>query len=209
MATGKRAPKPASVRAGSRPMSVLAKMSPLEQASILRALLQKHPTLTPEAEALAMEMMSSPPFEDIAYDVFEAVTSLSMDDFDSRAGNHPWGYVDPTEAAWELLQESVQEFVDDMKRRLELGLTPAAEAICVGIVVGLYKANDESSDLLLGWAPDFAAEAACQTVAELIQAYPSKDRRAARARLHAFLGDLVPGWQEMISRVAAAALRGK
>jgi hypothetical protein len=209
MATGKRASKPAPVRASGRPKSALAKMSPVEQAAILQTLLQQHPALKPEAEAIAIEIVSASSSEDVAYDVFEAVTSLTMDDLDGRAGEHSWGYVEPTEAAWELLQESIQIFVDDMKRRLELGLKPAAEAVCIGIVVGLYKANDDSSDLLLGWAPDFAAETACQAIAELIEAYPAKGRSAVSARLVATLGDLVPDWQEMISRAAAAALRTK
>ena len=46
-----------------------------------------------------------------------------------RAGRHPWGYVKPTEAAWELLEETVGRVVGDM-------LTPASEA---------YRAR--------GWAP--------------------------------------------------------
>jgi len=59
--------------------------------------------------------------------------------FNGRAGKQAWGYVEPTDATWELLGEAVEDVVADMKRRANLGLHEAAEAICCGIVLGLHK----------------------------------------------------------------------
>lgn len=120
----------------ARAVSVLDKMAPSELATVLRALLKKHPDLRPEAESIAVEMVSSPSVENIAEDVLDAVTSLGIDSFHERAGKQSWGYVEPTEVAWELLGEAVE---DVMKRRMDLGLHEAAQAICCGIVLGLHK----------------------------------------------------------------------
>jgi hypothetical protein len=215
MATGKRSRKPEVHRAAEPPKTprssknVLAKMSPGELAVVLQALLKKHPDLKPEAEAVAIEMVSFPSFEDIAEDVLDAVASLGIDAFHGRAGKQPWGYVDPSQAAWDLLGEAVEDVVADMKRRMELGLETAAETICCGIVMGLHKAKGVGSDGPLGWAPDFPAEEACHTVAELIRTCPAEDRSEVHDRLIEALGDLVPGWHKMLSRAAERALHGK
>ncbi len=69
---------------------------------MLRAPLAKHPDLRQEAESIAIEMVSSPSVENVAENVLDAVTSLDIDSFHGRAGKQPWGYVEPTETAWEL-----------------------------------------------------------------------------------------------------------
>lgn len=215
MATGKRSRKPAVHRAAGPPKTtrssnnILDKMSPGELAVVLRALLKKHLDLKPEAEAVAVEMVSSPSVEDIAEDVLDAVTSLDIDTFHGRAGKQPWGYVEPGQAAWDLLGEAVEDVVADMQRRMDLGLEAAAETICCGIVVGLRKAEGAGSDGPLGWAPDFPAEEACHAVAELLGTCPAKDRSAVHNRLIEALGDLVPDWHEMLARAADRALQRK
>ncbi|MBI5526018.1 MAG: hypothetical protein HY897_06755 [Deltaproteobacteria bacterium] len=189
------------------PKNVLDKMSQGELAVVLRVLLKEHPDLKPKAEAIAVEMVSSPSVEDIAEEVYQAVTFLDLDSLNDRAGSHSWDYVEPTEAAWELLDEAVEDVVADMKRRMELELHSAAETICHGIVVGLNKAKGVKSDGLLGWAPDFPAEEACHVVAELIRTCPVEKCGAVRNRLVEVLGDLVPEWHERISRAAEDAAR--
>jgi hypothetical protein len=92
----------------------------------LQKTLEKHLNLTREAEEIAAGVVSSPSVEGIADDVCTSVTSLDMDDLKGRAGKHSWGYVEPAEAAQELLQESIAGHLDDMERRLDLGLDAAA-----------------------------------------------------------------------------------
>ena len=180
-----------------------------ELAAVLQTLLKRHPDLSREADSIAVELVSSTMAEDIADDVFTSVTALEVDALRGRAGKQSWGYVEPTEAAWELLQEAVEDVIADMKRKMELGLDAAAEAICCGIVVGLHKAKDVGSDGLLGWAPYFPAEEASHIVAELVRAFPTAKRGAVHDRLIEALGDLVPEWYEMIARAAARAAQGK
>lgn len=181
---------------------VLERLTPDESGVVLRILLERNQNLRAEAEKIAKELVASPSAEDIAEDIFEAVTSVDIDDLNSRAGKTQWGYVEPSEAAWELLEESVEDAVSDMKRRMELGLTNAALAICCGIVMGLYKAKDISSDGALGWASDFPAEEAGHAVAELIRACPAKDRNPVRNRLLADFSKYVPAWIDYLGREA-------
>ena len=107
--------------------------------------------------------------EGIAEDVEQAVLDLDLDDLNARAGRKRWGYVEPTEAAWELLEEAVAPYLDEMRRRTELGLEAAAVAACQAIVLGLYRCQGQATDRVIGWAEDSPAEIA-------------GGRRGARAR---------------------------
>jgi inosine/xanthosine triphosphate pyrophosphatase family protein len=174
-----------------------------ESSLVLRTLLERHQTLRKEAENLATEIVSAPSCEDIASEVADAVTSLDIQELNGRAGATRYGYTEPTEAAWQLLEESMEDFLADMERRAELGLTDAAITMCRGIVAGLYKARSTGSDGPLGWAPDFPAEEAGHAVAELLQAIPDQSRGTIRARLvDAFTTD-APDWADMLTRAAS------
>ncbi len=157
---------------------------------------------------MATAIVSSPSVEDIADDVRTDLTSLDVDELSGRAGKHSWGYVEPTQAAQELLEEAIAESIADMNRRMDLGLEAASEAICVGIVSGLFRASSENPSSLLEWAPDFPVEHACFVVEEYVDRCPAAKRRGAAERLIATLSGVVPEWSEMISKVARRAARG-
>ena len=113
--------------------SVLEQLKAHESAVVLKILLERHQTLREEAEQIATELVSSPSVDEVAEDVLAAVTLIGIDSVNARAGRTSWGYVDPTEAAWELLEEALEDVISDMKRRMALGLGNAAEAMCRGI----------------------------------------------------------------------------
>lgn len=50
-----------------------------------------------------------------------------------------------------------EPFREDMKR---LGLEAEALKICKGLVLGCYRLSERAGGDVLGWAPDFPAEAA-------------------------------------------------
>jgi hypothetical protein len=84
-----------------------------------------------------------------------------------RAGYRPGvGYVDPSEAADEILDEALQPFLDDLRRRARLGLQPAAADLAVGILLGLYRCRDGGSESLLEYCPDYAIERASGVLAQ-------------------------------------------
>jgi len=192
-----------------RSVSVLDAMQPSEHEAVLRRILDTHPELRPEAEAIATQILSAPSVEEVADDVCTALSWLELDQLNGRAGSQPGGgYLGPDEAAWELLEEEVEDIFADMRRRAEAGLQVAAEAICCGIVRGLYEAEQKGSDGLLAWAPDFPAEMAGDAVCTLIQALPAEERPSARDRLLEALESHVGDWGAMIEGAANRGLAG-
>ena len=109
---------------------VLDRLKPGEAETVLRRLLAAHPDLGDEAEQIARSVLGEVSFESVAEEVEHAVRSLDLDDLNNRAGSHARGYTESSEAAWELLGEAVDPFLDDMQRQVELGLEAEALEIC-------------------------------------------------------------------------------
>ena len=156
----KRAKKRKTNVVGPRESGALDKLDAAESASVLKALVDHHPELRPEAESLARDVLGEVSLLSVADDVENAVLQFDYDDLNSRAGGHSWGYVEPTEAAWELLEEALEPFVTEMTRYLELGLEEQSQEMCQGILLGLYRVQDGRSNDILGWATDFPEESA-------------------------------------------------
>jgi hypothetical protein len=184
---------------------VLARLNPEEGAGVLRSLLERHPELVAEAEEIARVTVTDVEADAVAENVQQAVLDLDIDDLGTRAGRKSWGYVEPTEAAWELLGEVVDPFLEEMKRHIDLGFEAAATGTCAGIVLGLYRCRGKNSDQVLGWAEDFPTETAGQAVATLAHESTVKHRRSWR--LSDAIVDRVPEWADMIGRASKPTSR--
>ena len=191
--------------------SLLDSLQPEEAALTLQRLVSAHPELRGEAEHIARSLLGAVSFESVADQVEDAIRQLDLDDLNGRAGGHSWGYVEPTEAAWELLEETVGLFIEDMKRHLGLGLEQEALAICQGIVLGLYRLRNETGDEFLGWAPDFPAEAAGNLMADWLAAGKQKNPgkpsgKKQRVFPTGFADKHVPEWREMLHRITGEVI---
>ena len=183
--------------AGPRESGVLQKLDAAESASVLSGLLDHHPELRPEAELLAREVLGEVSSLSVADQVENAVLQFDYDDLNSRAGGHSWGYVEPTEAAWELLEEALEPFVSEMRRFLELGLEEQSREMCQGILLGLYRVRNGLNNDILGWATDFPEESAGNALevwmsATVGERAPAK--RKPRRLSSEFVREPLPDW---------------
>ncbi len=178
-------------------------LGPAECAQVLRELLERHKDLRGEANEIAESLIDDVSVEAVAEDVAYLVGSIDIEELGGRAGKQSWGYVEPSQAAWDLLEESLEDIRADMKRRVEAGMKPPAEKICQGIVLGLHEADGTNSDGALGWAPDFPAEAAAWSLSLLLELYPQGQRKAAGSRVIRGVEEKVESWVEMLERVVS------
>lgn len=120
---------------------------------MLGALLVAHPELADEAEQAASELLSSTSSDDVAAEVGAALLWIPLDALAARTGRVPGrGYVHETDAAWELVEETIEPFRSDLERRAALGLPDAATLVAVGIVAGLYRAREPEMGTVLAYA---------------------------------------------------------
>jgi len=187
----------------------LERLKPDEAVLVLRRLPEVHPELASEAEETARSLLQEVKYEEIAAEIENEIRALDYDDLNARAGRHEWGYVEPTEAAWEILEETLEPFREDMKRHLELGLEAEALEICKGLVLGCYRLSERAGGDVLGWAPDFPVEAAGHALEVWYTGGddPESRQRSERKRssLPADFLSLIPKWVPMIERVAKEA----
>ena len=109
--------------------------------------------------------------------------ALDQHDLANRAGRTRYGYVEPTEAAWQLLEEALEPWLEDIARRAALDLRDAALDLAIGILAGLHSVDGCTNDeRLLSWAPDCASEASDSVVRALTRAgLDGHDERLERA----------------------------
>ena len=176
-----------------------------ESAAVLRRLLEAHPDLAGEAEKIARSLLHEVNYEEVAAAIEDEIRAQDYEALNARAGRHEWGYVEPSEAAWEILEETVEPFRADMKRHLELGLEGEALEICQGLVLGCYRLSEQGGGDVLGWAPDFPAEAAGHVLEVWYFGTDAPRRGEARRKQRPSLApeflNLVPKWIPMIERI--------
>ena len=179
---------------------VLDRLTPEESARVLRALLGRHGELAAEAERLAAEVVADVDAESVAEAVMRAVLGVGFDQMRQRAGKKRRGYVEPTEAAWELLGEAIEPVLRALERRIELGLKAAAIATAQGIVLGLYRCRGEHAERVLGWAVDFPVETATHAIETLHR--DSTARHGCVWHLPDSLRNEAPAWADMFGRAS-------
>ena len=123
---------------------------------------------------------------------------MDYGDLNARAGHHESGYVEPVEAATEILEEAIEPFVENLARYLDLGLQVTALETCKGVILGLYRLNNgEPPCTLVDWAPDFPSEAADR----VLTIWRDGVRNEGATFPEDFVAGFVPKWRTMIERI--------
>lgn len=163
--------------------AVLGALTDAEKAEVLDLLVADNPSISRDAASHSRAQLGEIVIEDVAGDVSAALLALEQNDLANRAGGTRHGYVEPTEAAWQLLEEALKPWLEDIGRRAALGLRDGALDLAIAVLGGLQSVDGRTDEeRLLSWAPDFAFEAAHSVVNALTQAgVDGDDERLRRA----------------------------
>jgi len=129
-------------------------------------------------------------FTDIARRVFKALIALGLEDLD--AGPRTAGYVESSEAAWAVIENVTAPYFRDLERRMKLRHEDEATALCKGIVLGLYRAEQRGFELL-HYAEDAPSELAGQAGATW------QRRRRHLSLSRTFIEKFTPEWDWLAS----------
>lgn len=180
-------------RRGSRTGTGLDALTTSEKAQLFDALVDGDPRLRTEAEERASEMLAQVDRMAVAEEVAAALQGLPHELIGDRAGRQPGlGYVDPSEAAWWLLEEECAPFLEDMLRRAHAGQRDAARQVGLGLLAGLHASQGFSkAGTVLSWGEDFPAEHGREVHRRMRDAgiEPTLDE----------LNDLAPSWTHFLS----------
>jgi hypothetical protein len=165
----------------------LKALRPHEAKEVLDALLKAHPDLIGEVERLAAGILDDTTWQSVREDVTYALLSLPLEALNERAGYQPGrGYTHECDAVGEIVEETLAPYLDDVARRLKLGMTASAHQVAAGVLAGLLACADNyDRDGLLGYAGDM------DTYAHSVFTLLTKHQRPLPEEL---LDTAWPGW---------------
>lgn len=185
-------PSPGSrskARAGRAKYGCLDVLTGDEARTVLHELLSLRSDLIPDARRAANALLARVSFADVAADVCGALQALDLDDLD--AGPRADGYVEPSEAAWEVVEKVVTPFLHDLERRVKLGHEDEAVEVCKGIVLGLYRAERGGFDLL-----EYAEDSPSELAGQAVEIWRRRRRHFGFSRN--FVEKFTPRWEWLI-----------
>jgi hypothetical protein len=142
-------------------LALLGVLTDREKAEVLESLIAQDPTLAVRAGREGHGVLAAVEIDAVASAVADALLGLDQEELSQHAGRTRYGYVEPTTAAWSLLEAALEPWLDDITRRASLGFHGPASEIGLGVLQGLGQVDDHgaSDERLLSWAPDFTDEA--------------------------------------------------
>jgi hypothetical protein len=129
--------------------------------------------------------------EEVACVLYEELNALEAEQVWDRAGPKRHGYVDPSEAADEMIKEIIEPFLEELKKYQALGMNAEANRMCMGLLLGLYKFEHESTSEFKDWAVDAPSGFAWVVIDAWKAGAPGKTDTQA---LRTFTEETLTGW---------------
>lgn len=136
----------------------LDKINANDAFAILKILADEDTNIAKRIEQIAMEYMSGVDIGDIASQVYYDLDSIKVEDVWDQSGSTRYGYVDPTEKAWEMFEETLDPHIEELKKYRALSMPTEAKSYCMGILKGIYQFEKESKSEYKDWAVDAPKE---------------------------------------------------
>ncbi len=126
--------------------------------AILRRLAREDQEIAKRIEQIAIEYLESADIEDVAFEVYFALDHIEVEEVWDRSGSTREEYVDPTEMAWQIFEEALEPFREELRKYQRLLMYAEAKKHCLGILEGIYKFEKESTSEYKDWAVDAPRE---------------------------------------------------
>jgi hypothetical protein len=170
---------------------ILETMTAPDALTILQRIAEEDAEMAQRFEAVALEILSGIDIDDVASEVRMELESLNVEDVWGRSGAMSDGYVDPGDAAWQMFEDALEPFQEQLDRYKQLSMNQEAKLLCMGILNGIYEFHKESSTEYKEWAIDAPGEyfsLVLQDWREWTQ------KRNERAEMDEFLAKTCPEW---------------
>ncbi|MBU2638564.1 MAG: hypothetical protein KJ955_06320 [Nanoarchaeota archaeon] len=136
--------------------NTLSEISESEALAILNRLCEEDKKVAKRIEEIRIELLKAVDVESVSESVFSDLEAIDIfDDVYDSSGRTRYGYVEPCERAWEVFEETLEPYMDELKKIKRLKIQ--SDEYCRGIIKGLKKfkegATTEYSELVED-APD-------------------------------------------------------
>ena len=159
-------------------MEIIRSLNPDDAYRVLLTLLKENPHLEETIYQITTQILYDTESDEIMDDVYNALDSLDVDDLYQRSGKTRYGYVEPGEEAWVMLEEALEPFIDEMEKYRKRGMPDMAKRYCIGIIKGLQNFKDDSVSDLLDYAEDMPGENIEKVFDKWKEGHPSEEEIA-------------------------------
>lgn len=173
------------------PCEIIDNLTLGDALAILQKLAASDEQLAERIVEMAMTQLSRVDPEEIAAVVYDALDALEVEEVWDRSGATRHGYIDPAEAADQMMNEVVDPYLEEMKKYHKLGMPAQANQMCMGLLMGLYQFERDSTNEFKDWAPDVAGSLAWVVVDAWKEGSP---KRADVKAVKAFVEQELGGW---------------
>jgi hypothetical protein len=173
------------------PDRIISQLSPNDALAVLKVLASEDKGLAARIVEIATAHLDEIDSGEVAFELYDELNTLRVEEVWDRAGPTRRGYVDPGEAAGQMVKETIDPYLEEIKKYQALGMNVQANRMCMGLLLGLYKFDDESTSEFMGWAPDAPGIFAEEVVEVWKAGSPS---RADVKALRTFIEEALFGW---------------
>ena len=137
-----------------RKRNVIDEINEEEAYIILKRLANEDDNVKKRIEKIAFDYLSKVDIDEISQHVFDELNSLEVEELWNQSGSTRYGYVDPNERSWEMFEEQLEPFIDQMEKYQNLSMYTEAKRYCLGILKGIYKFEKDATTEFADWAVD-------------------------------------------------------
>ena len=136
------------------PLEIIEHLAPADALSILKKLARGDAALAARIAEMALADLEDTDPEGIAIQLYDELDALEVEEVWDRAGETRNGYVETDEVAYEMIKEVMSPFLDELRWYQKMRLNDKANQLCMGLLLGLYRFEHESTSEFKDWSPD-------------------------------------------------------
>jgi len=136
------------------PREIIEQLSPHDALAVLKTLARGDAETATHIAEIATAYLSGVDPKEVAFVLYDELMLLKVEQVWDRAGAKRHGYVDPTDAAYEMIETVLEPYLADLRKYQGLGMGAEANQICMGLLLGFYRFDHESDSEFKDWSPD-------------------------------------------------------
>ncbi len=122
---------------------------------VLYQLIRDDPSLAPHAEAIARTLLERVEIQRVADALSSEIEAIKIEEiWDSSGRQRDGPYIYPSERAYEMIEEILEEYMLELRSYAERGMAEVGREYCKGIILGLWHIQTDSHADILDELPD-------------------------------------------------------
>ena len=176
---------------------ILAQLTPEQALEVVRRLYKRDKNIRQAIMEEAKSVLEAIDVDETAEEVFFMLDSIDVQDLWDRSGAGRDGYSSPGEEAVEMMEEELAPFFEQVRRYQQLRMFPQAQTYCMGVLLGIYRFDQESKSEFREWAVDIPLECFGYLLDEWRKGCESS---TAGTEMDEFVKNSCPNWAKYIFR---------